>query len=248
MTIKVRIITPHVTPRPQKIEEVAGLNEFLNVAFSHVNLTMGPTSIQGMFDDGFATPGIVARCIEAERDGVNAVLIDCMGDPGLDAAREAVSIPVLGPGETTMHVAAMLGHKFAVVTVLDQVRPLLEKHAKIYGLQEKLASVRAVEVAVNHIGDDPEGLLARLLEQSKKAVVEDHADCIVLGCTGFLGVSDRLQAMLHQDGLMVPVLNPLRTTASLAVALAGLGLRHSPRAYARADISALVGYGALFAK
>ena len=248
MAIKIRIITPHVSPRPEKLAEVAGLNGFLDVTFSHVNLTMGPPSIQGMLDDGFATPGIVARCIQAQSEGIDAVMIDCMGDPGLDAAREAVSIPVLGPGETTMHVAAMLGHKFSVVTILDRVRPLLENHAKVYGLYDKLASVRVVNIDVNHIGDDSNLLLARLLEQSKKAVVEDHADSIVLGCTGFLGVSDRLQEALHKDGFLAPVLNPLRTTASVAVAMAGLSLRHSPRAYARADVKAIAGYDELFSK
>lgn len=246
MAIKIRIITPHVSPRPQKLDEVAGLNEFLDVAFSHVNLTMGPPSIQGMFDDGFATPGIVARCIQAQKEGIDAVMIDCMGDPGLDAAREAVSIPVLGPGETTMHVAAMLGHKFSVVTILDRVRPLLENHAKVYGLYDKLASVRVVNIEVNHIDDDSNLLLGRLIEQSKKAIDEDHADSIVLGCTGFLGVSDQLQDALHGDGYTVPVLNPIRTTVSVAVALAGLGLRHSQRAYPSVDCKTIIGYNTLF--
>jgi allantoin racemase len=40
------------------------------------------------------------------------VVIDCMGDPGLFGARECVSIPVLGPMQTAMGIAAMMGHKF----------------------------------------------------------------------------------------------------------------------------------------
>ena len=57
---------------------------------------------------------------------MDAVVIDCMGDPALGAAREATSIPVLGPAQTSMHLAALLAHSFSIVTVLDSVVPLLE--------------------------------------------------------------------------------------------------------------------------
>ena len=36
------------------------------------------------------------------------MIIDCMLDPGLPAVREKVTIPVIGPGQTAMHLAAML--------------------------------------------------------------------------------------------------------------------------------------------
>mgnify|MGYP003320815669 CR=1 FL=1 len=49
-----------------------------------------------------------------------------MGDPGLQGARECVSIPVIGPCETAMHFASMLGHKFSVLTVLERTVPLIE--------------------------------------------------------------------------------------------------------------------------
>ncbi len=56
-----------------------------------------------------------------------------MGDPGLGGARECVSIPVLGPMQTAMGVAAMMGHKFSVVTVLDRIVPMIETQAAVYG-------------------------------------------------------------------------------------------------------------------
>ena len=59
-------------------------------------------------------------------DGAAAVVIDCMGDPGLVPARESVGTLVLGPCQTSMHVAALLGHRFSVVTVLDHLAVIFE--------------------------------------------------------------------------------------------------------------------------
>src|SRR3546814_4706331 len=85
---------------------------------------------------------------------LDAVIIDCMGDPGLKAAREVVSIPVLGPSETAMHLAAMLGHRFSIVTVLDSVVPMIDNLAKLYGMADKLASIRVIDIPVLDLESD----------------------------------------------------------------------------------------------
>ena len=242
MTRHIRIITPHTTPRPGKLDELAGLDDLAGVRFSHVGLDAGPASIESAFDEVLCAPYVVGRCIEAQRDGVDAVIIDCMGDPGLEAAREAVSIPVLGPGETSLHVAAMLGHRFGVVTILDRVRPTFENHARIYGTHEGLACVRSVDVPVLHIADDMDGLVEALTAQSVAAITQDKADVIILGCTGFLGVSEKLEAALKARGLPAPVINPLRTTAMIAFALVSVGLSPSALRYPAPAAKPIKGY------
>lgn len=49
--------------------------------------------------EGFVTPEILGKIKEAEQDGIDAVVIDCMADPGMEAGRNLVSIPVIGPGD-----------------------------------------------------------------------------------------------------------------------------------------------------
>ena len=56
------------------------------------------------------------RCVLAERDGFDAVIIHCFIDPGLRAARERVRIPIVGPGEVTLKAAASLNGKIGMVT------------------------------------------------------------------------------------------------------------------------------------
>lgn len=216
----------------------------LGIEFSNVGLPAGPGSIESEFDEMMAAPYVVQRAIEAEQDGVDAVMIDCMGDPGLDPAREAVNIPVMGPGETSLHLAAMLGHTFAFVTVLDRIRPMIEKRAAVYGVAEKMTRVRSVNVPVLSISEDHEALVNALYEQSLAAIDEDHADVIILGCTGFLGVAEELQTRLSvEKGCPVPVINPIKATVMTAFGLIKAGLSHSALSSPGPRDKGVTGYG-----
>src|SRR5262249_22731718 len=109
MPVQVRIVTPITTRgfrRPEDVKALGGAE----ITVDSVEVDTGPASIECAFEIALAAPGTIAKIIDAEKQGIDAVVIDCMGDPGLVGAREAVVIPVLGAGQTAMHVAAMLGH------------------------------------------------------------------------------------------------------------------------------------------
>ena len=87
--MKLRIVTPITT------HGFASIDAFLplvrpDTELSHVEIEHGPASIESHYDEMLATPATVARIVEAERDGMDAVIINCMGDPGMQAGREAV--------------------------------------------------------------------------------------------------------------------------------------------------------------
>ena len=90
---------------------------------SVVGLDRGPASLESDYEDALAVPDILAKVRVAEAEGMDAVIIDCMADPGLSPARELASIPVVGPAQTAMHLAAVLAHRFSVLTVFS-VKPL----------------------------------------------------------------------------------------------------------------------------
>ncbi len=229
MTTRIRLITPHITPRPQKLEWLADLAG-LGIELSAVNLETGPTSIESEYDAALAAPYVVGRAVEARKDGIDAVVIDCMGDPGLHPAREAVTIPVIGPGETALHVAAMLGQRTGFITVLERIRPLIRARAAIYGIVS-LATIRAIDVPVLDLDRDPDALIAALAEQSLAAIVEEQADVIVLGCTGYSDAARKLAAALAAQGHAVPVVDPLRLSVLTALTLVHSGLSQSKLAY-----------------
>lgn len=225
----IRIVTPLITVGfrgPGTLREL----ERADLRISHSQVEQGPASIESRFDEALAVPGTIGRIIEAERQGVSAVVVDCLGDPGVAEARECVAIPVLGPCETAMHTAAILGHRFSVVTVFDGAIPVFEALAGRFALKEKLASVRAVDIPVLELEADIERTQAALLEQAKLAIA-DGAHVLLLGCTGMTGCASAMRTQLLQLGWDVPVLDPLPLAVLAAAALVDAGLAHSRRTY-----------------
>jgi allantoin racemase len=184
----------------------------------------GAPSIESAYEEYISIPGALEAAVAAERDGYDAVILGCFGDPGLDGFRELLSIPVVGPCEAGMHVAAMLGSSFGIVTVLDSVVGPLKKLVRSAGLESRAAAVIACDVPVLEL--EPESY-DRILATCRTAVAAG-ADALVLGCMSmsFLGVAERLSADLG-----LPVVNPARTALKTAELLVGSGLAHSKRAF-----------------
>lgn len=229
--IQLHVVVPITTEgfRDHKV-----LNELFgpDVQVTQSQIAQGPASIECDLDEALAAPGVAACAVEAERAGADAIVIDCMGDPGMDAAREVVGIPVLGPCLTSMHTAAMLGHRFSVLTVLDRVLPSFEKRAAVYGLSSTMASVRAVDIPVLDLEEDRERSIKQLTAAAITAIEQDRAHSLVFGCTGMLGWADDLAQALTDAGYPgVPVIDPIPTTLRTAAALVASGLTHSKRTY-----------------
>jgi allantoin racemase len=193
---------------------------------SIVSLEKGPASIESAYDEEIAAPWILEKVKEAEERKFDAIIIDCMGDPALDAARELVSIPVIGPAQASMLLASMLGERFSIVTVLKNVVPLFWRSARKYGFESKLSSIRYVEVPVLEIEKKKVEVETKLINESKKAIEEDGADVIILGCTGFIGMARKMQETLH-----IPVVDPAPAALKLAESLIDLKLSISKLAY-----------------
>jgi allantoin racemase len=206
-------------------------------------VTGGPASIESAYEEYLSVPGAIERLVEAERAGFDGVVLGCFGDPGVDAMREMVDIPVMGPGEASMLMAASLGHRFSVVTVLASVVPLLERLAWQVGVDRKLASVRSIEVPVLELGRDPNETFRRMVEEGQAARDHDRADVIIMGCMS-MAFQDRQTDMAARLG--IPVVNPVHAGVKMMQALCDLGLRHSRKAYptppkllrARAEVGA----------
>jgi allantoin racemase len=213
-----------LTRRKKILQQYAQKNTIIDIA----DIDHGPSSIESVYEEYLSVPETVKRSIRAERDGFDGVILGCFGDPGLDALREVVSIPVVGPGEAAMHVASMLGRRFAIITVTESVVPSLERLARILGLDHKMASVRAVNIPVLELRRDIEFTMKRMTAESRKAIAEDKADVIVLGCMSmaFMEVTEKMM-----ETLGVPVVNPAYVSLKICEGLVCSRLTHSKKAY-----------------
>jgi len=191
-----------------------------------VSLRKGPVHLEYHYYEHLNLGETLGWVKWAEKEGYDAVVIGCFYDPGLREARELVSIPVVFPAEATMHVAATLGHKFSIIVGRRKSIPRMESNVYVYGLERKLASFRSIEFTVPRMGSEPEKLEKAILKEAKKAVEEDGAEVIVLGCTMQSGFMKELTKKLR-----VPVLDAVVTSWKYAEMMADLyrkvGLTHS---------------------
>jgi allantoin racemase len=189
----------------------------------------GPASIEGHMEEAVsaaATLEVVARTA-GDYDGV---IIACYGDPGLYAARELSPVPVVGIAESSMLLACTIAHRFSVVTVVDRIRPMIVDVVRRYGLAERCASVRGTTLPVLGIEQDPDAAVREIVAESRRAIEEDHAEAICLGCTAMGPLEDRVREELAG----VPVLNGVTAAVKMLESLVQLGLPTSRTAAFRA--------------
>ncbi|WP_173088465.1 aspartate/glutamate racemase family protein [Devosia sp. 1635] len=185
--------------------------------------SMGPVSIEGYYDEVFALPGLLREIGQAEGEGARAAVIACFDDTGLDAARAMATIPVLGICEAALATAAFLAKRFTVVTTTERSRVPIEELAQRYGMSKR-ARIRAADIPVLALEDPASGARERLRAEIDRAISEDKAEAIVLGCAG---MADLARALQEELGL--PVIDGVGAAVKQAEALIALGLRTSKR-------------------
>lgn len=186
------------------------------------SLREGPESIESEYDRDLVAHLVVDEVVKAEREGFDAVVINCFDDPGLHAARERVRILVLGIGETSIITALLLGHRIAIISTGRNARALYHKKALELGVLDRVAYTSGIELGVLEMRENLDLLKNQVLAEARRAIEEYGAEVIVLGCGGFIGLTRELE-----ETLGVPVIDPSLTTFKVAEALASIGLRHS---------------------
>ena len=182
----------------------------------------GPETIESAYDEAFAVPPTLDLVKKANQEGYDAIILACFSDPGLEAAKEVSEIPVIGIEESTLHMAAMLGARFSVITPRKQRIAMRKEHVHMRGMDHFLASVRSLDLSVAETDADPQKTKKKVLEVARAAVEEDGAEVIILGCAGMAGYAPELESKLG-----VKVLDPSAVALKMAEAMVDLGLRHS---------------------
>lgn len=167
--------------------------------------TGGPSTVESEADEALAAAVLRKEVCELEAREVDALIIGCFGDPGIQAVRASVPVTVVGPAEASLREAAGLRQAIGVVTVLDDVLPIIRRRIEAVELTDRVLSVRAIGVRVRALARDREGTVDRVAAHARIAL-EEGAEALVLGCMsmGFLRLDRELSAALD-----VPVVNPV---------------------------------------
>ena len=221
--MRLRIVNPNTTASmTRKIEAAARAVARDDTEVTAVNPEFGPASIEGYFDEAFSVPGLLDEIAKAP--DADAFVIACFDDTGLEAARCATPAPVIGIGEAAFHMASLIAEKFSVVTTLSRSIAPIERNLSKYGLIARCARVRASDVPVLALEEEGSGARALIEAEIAKALDEDGAEAIVLGCAGMADLAASLA-----DKFGVPVLDGVACAVALAEAAFAVGLKTSKR-------------------
>lgn len=214
--MRILVVNPNTTASmTDKIGAAARRVASAGTEILAVNSANGPASIEGFYDEAMSLAGMLA--VIRKTPDYDAVVIACFDDTGLDAARCLTDKPVIGIGEAAYHMASMISNKFSVVTTLARSVPALEHNLHRYGLIARCARVRSSEVAVLELEHPGSDACNRISAEIGRAVAEDRAEAIVLGCAGMADLADTLA---REHGL--PVLDGVTCAIGLAEAMVKL--------------------------
>ncbi len=220
MKMKLNLINPNTTwSMTRLIEESAQAVASPDTAIRAVSPDGGVPSIECHLDEAIAALGVVEEVRRGEAEGCDAHIIACFGDPGLDAAREVATGPVIGIAEAAMHAATLLATGFSVITTLERTVVIAEHLTRKYGIHNHCRRIRAVEIPVLGLEDPASQAYERILAEAKVALAADRCGAIVLGCAGMSDLAKRLGIELG-----VPVIDGVTVAIGFAEALVRCGL------------------------
>ncbi len=188
------------------------------------------------FLDALGAQSVLHAAMRAEEEGFDAVLIACFGDPLLYQIRQAVNIPVVSLGESSVLLASMMGHKFGIVAISPYVIFEQERVIEKYGLTHRFAGCKPNPEPTD---EQPLALIdaRHAIEAFKKAgrtLIANGAEILIPGC-GFLSPALRLApgaeaeypgGVTEIDG--VPVMDVMAAALKLAETMVALKRAGSP--------------------
>jgi allantoin racemase len=183
--------------------------------------TFGADSVEGNYESYLAAVA-VAETVRAYPPPFDAVIIAGYGDHGREALQELFCVPVVDITDAAASTAQFLGHKYSVVTSLDRTVPLIEDRLRLAGLLDRCASIRSSGMAVLDLETHPDKAIEAIVAEAARAVDEDKAEVIVLGCGGMAELESRVR-----ERAGVPVVDGVAAAVTIAESLVRMRLSTS---------------------
>lgn len=199
--------------------------------FDVTRIQIGPGYFyESVVGGALVVPGVL-HAVNRHGADYDAIILGCATDPGLDAARSVTDCAVIGGGEASVVLTALLGRTFGVVTIAESAIPELRAQIRRVGAESRCVGVESIEM--------PFADVDRKYEQARDAVAEQAislrdrgADSIVLSCMsfGFTAMAQDVSALIE-----IPVVDPVRAAVAAGHAQAITGARVSRKAVPRLE-------------
>jgi len=236
--MRILVVNPNTTD--SVTERIGAAARAVAAESTEIEAVSGPFGLKLIVSraDWLAAGPATLAALAARRGSYDAAVIACFGDPGLDAAKELLDVPVIGISEAAFHAACMLGRRFGVVSFTAALRPMFEECLAHHGLTGRCAGFRmgpAFSGDPGTVAEDRAMLIAGLVRDS---VEQDGAEVVILAGGPLAGLAPVLQPHVP-----VPLVDGTQAAVKLAEAMAGL----MPKAPRTPRGRVLTGYDAVLA-
>jgi len=191
------------------IRELNGFHFSEGPRIECVSLSDGPFGIESQADIEAVT--LPLRKMVSESSNVDAFVIACYSDPGLNVCREASEKPVFGIQECGVLTAMSLGDRFGVIALQERSIRRHLRYLRQMGVMERLAGERAASLSVRE-SVSGKGTFEKLLKAAEQLRDSDQADTIILGCAGMASHRAKLELVIG-----IPVIDPVQAAVSMAM-------------------------------
>jgi allantoin racemase len=175
------------------------------------------------------TPALVKKIIEAERAGFDAVIQSNTFDPGVEASRLAVRIPVVGVLRASLHFAATLCDRFGIIVPLETHMPHTLRLVQAYGMAPFVCGITTIGLYdTGDVSRYHDAVVERTLTAGKELVGRGAQAILPLGgkIYPYVVTPDELEPHLG-----VPVVNTKAVGVSFAEWMVRSRISHSQKAY-----------------
>lgn len=174
-------------------------------------------------------PDVIASFFKAQQEGYDAVVPLGFLDLGVEAGRSAVDIPVLGPMQSALHVAGLLGDRFGLIAYHENQFANLEGLVRHYGFLDKVVGIADSGFDLPDIAANETAMIETFVASARKLIHDKRAEIIIP--TGISQCPVHMDPRWLSNELGVPVVEGIGAPIKLAGMFAQLGLRHSRRRY-----------------
>ncbi|HZA56747.1 MAG TPA: aspartate/glutamate racemase family protein [Candidatus Udaeobacter sp.] len=175
------------------------------------------------------TPALVKKAVEAERLGFDAVMQSNTFDPGVEASRLAVRIPVIGLLRASLHFTASICDRFGVIVPLETHMPHTMRLVQTYGMSAFLSGMKTINLYdAGELSGYHDIVIERTVAAGRELVQQGAQAIIPLGgkIYPYVVTPDELEPAIG-----VPVINTKAVGVKFAELMVSAKISQSQKAY-----------------
>ncbi|MFT4267506.1 MAG: aspartate/glutamate racemase family protein [Xenophilus sp.] len=202
----------------------------------------GVAYIETRFEAMLGAHAVAEMAVE-QAQAHDAVVVAAFGDPGVDALRELLQVPVVGLTEAALATAGLLGRRVSIIAISQRIQAWYRERVDECGFGRRLASIRALKQPLSGPGTVQQEYGEALVALAERAVLEDGADVLILAGAPLAGLARQVS-----DRLPVPVVDGVSAAVRQAELLADMrppparqGSFRTPPRKAHGGLSAALG-------